>query len=143
MLLVVDSKRHHAPFQSTAILPIRCRLYGPGREDWNRGLRELRHMIVHQGRLSRMADGAIRLHGILGVDLRLDTDQVGRIRREGLQMTSSELEINIRADAFEKALVALPSSGAVLPFVAPPQAIKVAVNNSCIAAQLSLSAASE
>ena len=118
MLLVVDTKRHHASSRSTATLPIRCSLYGPGREDWSRGLRELRHTIVHDGRLSRMADGAIRLHGILGVDLRLNTDQVGRIRREGLQMTSSELEIDIRADAFEKALAALPSSGTVLPFAA-------------------------
>lgn len=118
MLLVVDTKRHHAPSQSTAILPIRCSLYGFGREDWSRGLRELRHTIVHEGRLSRMADGAIRLHGILGVDLRLNRDQVARIRREGLQITSPELGIDIRADAFEKALAALPPSGTVLPFAA-------------------------
>jgi len=116
MLLIVDSKRHPTPYRSAASLLIRCRLYGPGREDWSRGLRELRHTIVHEGRLSRMADGAIRLHGILGVDLRLNTDQMARVRREGLQITSPELEIDIRAKAFEDALAALPPSGTVLPF---------------------------
>jgi len=120
MVMIVDSQRQSRPARQQAVLPIRCKLFGPGREDWSRGLRELRWTMLRDGWLSRLADGTIRLHGILGVDLRLNAREVERIRQEGLQITSSDLEIDIDADAFEKALAALPRSGTVLPFVRRP-----------------------
>ena len=126
MLRIVESNRLHPHAQQQASLPIRCKLFGPGREDWSRGLRELRWTILRDGWLSRIADGTIRLHGILGVDLRLNADQVARIRREGLQITSADLEIDIRADAFAKALAALPPSGTVLPFPRQPSSSRTA-----------------
>jgi len=116
-VLIVDSQRHRREVPHQTTLPIRCKLFGLGREDWNRGLRELRGTIRRDGWLSRCPDGAIRLHGILGVDLRLDAAQVERIHEEGLQITSSDLEIDIGADAFAKALASLPPSGTVLPFL--------------------------
>ena len=117
MVLIVDSQQDSRVARPQATLPIRCKLFGPGREDWSRGLRELRGTIRRDGWLSRCPDGTIRLHGILGVDLRLDAAQVERIREEGLQISSSELEIDIRADAFAKALASLPPSATVLPFL--------------------------
>jgi hypothetical protein len=117
MVVIVDSEQQSRQAQPQATLPIRCKLFGLGREDWNRGLREVRWTIRRDGWLSRLADGTIRLHGILGVDLRLDAAQVARVRQEGLQIASSDLEVDIDADAFEKALASLPRSGAVLPFV--------------------------
>lgn len=117
MLLIVDTERHRRSDRRQATLPIRCKLFGPGRDDWSRGLRALRRTIVHDGWLSRLADGSIRLHGLLGVDLRLNAAQVDRIRQEGLQITSPDLEIDIGAEAFAKALASLPGSGTVLPFV--------------------------
>jgi hypothetical protein len=117
VLSIVDSERQPRDVRRQARLPIRCKLFGPGREDWSRGLRELRWTLLREGWLSRLADGSIRLHGILGVDLRLNASQVARIAKEGLQITASELEIDIDADAFAKALAALPPSGTVLPFV--------------------------
>ncbi|MDQ7249995.1 hypothetical protein [Dongia sedimenti] len=116
MVLIADSKHHTRTAAQPATLPVRCKLFGPGREDWNRGLRELRWTILREGWLSRLADGATRLHGILGVDLRLDAAQTARISREGLKITASELEIDVGADAFAKALAQLPPSGTVLPF---------------------------
>lgn len=116
VLSIVDSEGHRQEAPRRATLPIRCRLFRPGREDWNRGLRELRWTFLRDGWLSRLADGTIRLHGILGVDLRLNATQVARIGEEGLQITSSDLEIDIGAEAFTKALAALPPSGTVLPF---------------------------
>jgi hypothetical protein len=120
MVMIVDSQRQSRPARQQAVLPIRCKLFGPGREDWSRGLRELRWTMLRDGWLSRLADGTIHLHGILGVDLRLNAREVEWIRQEGLQITSSDLEIDIDADAFEKALAALPRSGTVLPFVRRP-----------------------
>ncbi len=119
----IAEPRHRRP---QATLPIRCKLYGPGREDWSRGLRELRLTILREGWLSRMPDGTIRLHGILGVDLKLDDAQVARIRREGLQITSPDMEIDIRADAFVRALNALPPSGIVLSFLRQPSSSSTA-----------------
>ena len=116
MVLIADSQRHRREAAQQAALPIRCKLFGPGREDWSRGLRELRWTIQRDGWLSRLPDGTIRLHGILGVDLRLNAAQVERIRKEGLQITASELEIDIGADAFATALASLLPSGTVLPF---------------------------
>ncbi len=116
MMLIVDSPRQNRPARQQATLPIRCKLFGPGREDWNRGLRELRWTILREGGLSRLADGTIRLHGVLGVDLRLNPAEVERIRHEGLQIAASEIEIDIAADAFAKALAALSPAGTVLPF---------------------------
>ena len=113
MVMIVDSQRQLRPAQHQATLPIRCKLFGPGREDWNRGLRELRCTIRRDGRLSRLADGTIRLHGLLGVDLRLNAEQVERIGQEGLQILSSELEVDIDAAAFAKALDASDLDGAV------------------------------
>jgi hypothetical protein len=117
MVLIVDSERQRRVARPQAILPVRCKLFGPGREDWSRGLRELRRTMRRDGWLSRQPDGSIRLHGILGVDLRLNAGEVARIAKEGLQITASELEIEISADAFAEALAALPPSGTVLPFV--------------------------
>jgi hypothetical protein len=117
MVLIADSQRPRREAPPQATLPIRCKLFGPGREDWSRGLRELRWTIQRDGWLSRLPDGTIRLHGILGVNLRLNAAQVARIRQEGLQITASELEIDIGASAFAKALASLPPSGTVLPFV--------------------------
>jgi hypothetical protein len=117
MVLIVDSQRDIRAARPQAALPIRCKLFGPGREDWNRGLRELRWTILRDGTLSRLADGTIRLHGILGVDLRLNAAQLARICEEGLQIASSDLEIDISADAFARALASLPPSGTVLPFL--------------------------
>ncbi len=116
VLLIVDTQHHPQAASQRTTLPIRCRLFEPGRDDWNRGLRELRTTIVHEGRLGRLADGSIRLNGILGVDLRLDADEAARICREGLKITSSALEIDVGAEAFAKALASLPPSGTVLPF---------------------------
>jgi len=101
-------------------LSIRCSLFGPGREDWNRGLRELRATILHVGELRRMADGAIVLHGIPSVDLRLDRVQIDRILKHGLRIPSGEFEIEIEAASFARALSSLPGTGRVLPF--PPRA---------------------
>ena len=117
MVLIVDPQRHRREAAQQATLPIRCKLFGQGREDWSRGLRELRGTIRRDGWLSRFPDGTIRLHGIVGVDLRLDAAQVECISKEGLQITFSDLEIDIGADAFAKALASLPPSATVLPFL--------------------------
>ncbi len=120
MVLIVGSQQQNRQARQQATLLIRCKLFGPGREDWNRGLRELRWTILREGGLSRLADGTIRLHGVLGVDLRLNPVEVARIRHEGLQIAASELEIDIAADAFAKALAALPPTGTVFPFPGRP-----------------------
>jgi len=126
MLLIVDPAGHRREARRQATLPIHCKLYGQGREDWDRGLRALRTTIIREGWLSRMRDGTIRLHGVLGVDLRLDAAQVARIRQEGLQITSPDMEIDIGGDAFAKALAALPPSGTVLPFARQPSSSSTA-----------------
>jgi hypothetical protein len=112
----IAGTERHRQASHNAVLPVRCRIFGPGREDWNRGFHEFRRTILREGRVSRLADGAIRLHGLLGVDLCLGPADVERIGKEGLQITSPDLEIEIDADAFARALASLPRSGTVLPF---------------------------
>jgi len=113
-----DSRRHTHPQAVTeqSEVPIRCRIFGQGREDWNRGLRELSSTIVHKGRLTRLADGAIRLTGLPSVDLRLSPAQAERVQNDGLRLSSSNLEIEIDAAAFRKALASLPRPADVIRF---------------------------
>jgi hypothetical protein len=116
MTLVSIAGSNRSQTTRRGVLSLRCKVFGPGKEDWNRGFREFRRTILREGRVSRLADGTIRLHGLLGVDLRLGAADVERIGKEGLQITSPDLEIGIDADAFARALASLPRSGTVLPF---------------------------
>ena len=117
MNLVSISDAHHSQPQSRrGVLTLRCKVFGPGKEDWNRGLLEPRRIIIREARLSRCADGMIRLHGFLGLNLTLDASNLDRIRRQGLKIESSDLEIEIDAGAFEKALGSLPAPATVLAF---------------------------
>ena len=108
----------HRPDASSrrGILSLSCKIFGPGREDWNRGLREPRRVILREARLSRCADGAIRLHGFLGLDLFLDASDQDRIRSIGLKIATADLEIEIDAAAFAKAMASLPKTANVLAF---------------------------
>ena len=117
MNLVSISNAHHPQPQSRrGVLTLRCKVFGPGKEDWNRGLREPRRIVIREARLSRCADGTIRLHGFLGLNLTLDASSLARIRQQGLKIASSDLEIEIDALAFAQALASLPRSGVVVPF---------------------------
>ncbi|HVZ02260.1 MAG TPA: hypothetical protein VHA35_22325 [Dongiaceae bacterium] len=109
--------RHAQPAgRGEAEVPIRCRLFGQGREDWNRGLRELRRTIVHEGTLARLADGAVRLTGLPSLDLRLGPAEIDRVRRDGLRIVSPIIEIELDAPSFRRALSALPPPAEVRPF---------------------------
>ena len=113
---MMDGGRRRSRAAAPGALPVRCRLIGPGREDWNRGLRELRATILHEAELRRSADGAIVLHGIPSVDLRLDRAEIGRVLEHGFRISSRDIEIEIDASSFRQALSALLPSGQVLPF---------------------------
>jgi len=115
---MMDGGRQRSRAAPAGALPIRCRLFGPGREDWNRGLRERRATILHEAELRRLADGAIVLHGIPSIELRLDRTQISRVLEHGLRISSPDIEIEIDAAAFRRALSALLPPGQVLPFPA-------------------------
>jgi hypothetical protein len=116
MKLVSISNTSASHMQRRGTLSLRCKVFGPGKEDWNRGLREPRRVIIREARLSRCADGAVRLHGFLDLDLVLDASSQERVRREGLKIASSDLEIKISAAEIERALRALPKPATVLAF---------------------------
>jgi hypothetical protein len=94
---------------------IRCRLFDQGREDWNRGLRELRSTVIHKGKLTRLPDGAICLIGLPSVNVRLAGPQLESALKDGLRIVSSSLEIEVDAEGFRRAVSALPASAEVHP----------------------------
>jgi hypothetical protein len=114
LVSVTGAHGTHTPPRGT--LSLRCTVFGPGKEDWNRGLREPRRVIIREARLSRCGDGSIRLHGFLGLDVVLDASSLDRVRRLGLKVASSDLEIAIDAASIERALAALPQPATVLAF---------------------------
>jgi len=117
VLLAGAGRRKDSPAaQHAGEVSVRCRFFGPGREDWNRGERVLRMIAVHSGRLSRLRNGSLCLRGIPGVDVHLSAAQIDRILQTGFAISSSNLEIEIDADAFKRAMQSLPPSGTVHPF---------------------------
>jgi hypothetical protein len=112
-------RRHLSPDaeQRQGQLLIRCRLFGQGQEDWNRGLREPKGMILHSGWLARLPDGAICLRGLPAIDLRLDAQQIERICNHGLQVSGSEFEVEIDATSFRVALSSLPTKALIVPLL--------------------------
>jgi hypothetical protein len=83
---------------------IRCRIFSHGKEDWSRGLRELKYIVTHTGTVTREPDGSVCLHGLPAIDLRLSPDQVTQILRDGLKITSSDFEAEISGADFRAAL---------------------------------------
>jgi hypothetical protein len=87
---------------------MRCKLFGQGREDWNRGLRELHSTTMLEGQMTRLADGTILLSGVPLTDVRLNRAQIDRARKDGLRLVSTEIEVDIDSASFENALLSLP-----------------------------------
>jgi hypothetical protein len=112
-------QRHFRPDkeEQRGQLTIHCQLFGHGREDWNRGLREPRGTIVRSGWLTRLSDGAICLHGLPAMDLRLDASQIERIRCHGLRIFGADFEVEIDAPSFRQALSALPTTARIVPLL--------------------------
>lgn len=118
MTLITPPRRGEAAGACT--LPVRCRIFGPGQEDWNRGVRSLRRVGLQEGSLTRLGDGGVCIRDLPGADLNLAAAEVAHIRDHGLRISAGSLEITIHAEDFRKALDALPPSGAVLLFGRKP-----------------------
>jgi hypothetical protein len=96
-----------------ALVEISCRVFGPGTEDWNRGLRDLKASYVYAGCLARQNHGAIVLRGLPCGELLLTKEQVTQCLTAGFRIASTDFDAEIPVEAFRAALATLPKGGVI------------------------------
>lgn len=118
-MLIVDVAEPSAP---SAVFPlcrqargvvVTCREFTIGKDDWNRGVRELRRVFATEGRIAYLVNGSLRLSGLPIGDIILDAAEVSRVLSDGLQIRSHDLEAEITAADFRNTLLPIPVDGRI------------------------------
>jgi hypothetical protein len=99
--------------RAAAAVDIHCRVFSPGSEDWNRGLRDLKASYVYAGCLTRQNNGAIVLRGLPCGELLLTKEQVKQCLAAGFRIASTDFDAEIPVEAFRAALATLPKGGVI------------------------------